>query len=174
MKPCDSCPFAGHPEHFGMWRPAEYILTAYLGSLEDSPDAEFPEPMGCHKWGGGLRDPLRGTPQLCGGWTRAAPRALALRLARKTCRVDPADDEEVLTPVEMLRANGIDTDLLPPLAWSPSDARYPTFADWSEAVLDLRARLQEDPECAREYVIAGSPLDLRTMPIYPIQPKRKP
>jgi hypothetical protein len=164
MKPCSSCPFQPSALR-GLWSPAHYLLIAYLGSVRDfTEQSDIPRSMGCHKFNGVVGQAPGGKPPRCGGWVRAARDSFPLRMKMpwmSEAELAELDDGiAVLTPEDMARLNGLDMARLPPLAWEPGDARYPRPADWVRAVVELRVRLELDPEHARTFVVPGSPLDI--------------
>lgn len=162
MKPCSSCPFQPDAPR-GLWHPAHYLLIAYLGSVRDfvDPGTLF-RSMGCHKFNGIVGKNPAGPPPRCGGWVRAAHDSLKVTLDRRAGRTEDDDDTTtaVLSPEEMAYYNGLDVERLPPLSFDPRGTRYATYNDWQAAHIELRAKLEADPEYAREFVVPGSPLDI--------------
>ncbi len=159
-RPCKSCPF--QPTAFrGLWHPSHYLLIAYLGSVRDWIPGCEQLAMNCHQ-----RPGNRSAAGRCGGWARAARESLPVCIGVAFGKIDQDayDDTPVLSPEEMARVNGLDMARIPPLSWSPDDPRYPSHDAWVDAIIDLRAKLEADPEHARSYVLPGSPLDVGPSP----------
>lgn len=168
MKPCKNCPFLSKSP-LGLWHPVEYLLVAYLGSVQDFVELrDLGSSMGCHQYNGITQEKPAGESPRCGGWLRAAKGSFTLQMQARMGKISEAelaemeDGTPVMSPEELAAANGLDLEWLPPLRWRPGDPRYPTPSDWMSAIQDLRAQLREEPELAYTFVVPGSPLDRKT------------
>ena len=152
-KPCKSCPFRKDAP-LGLWHPEHYIRVAYLGSA----DLTDMNPMGCHQYNGKTNPKLRGEKiPPCIGWYLSRD-SIGSRLEVLNRRIDPNEIDrtfEVMSPEDLLLANGIDLELLPTLEWDAKGKKG--WKEWQAEVLGLYHDLKKYPEESWTYVKASSP-----------------
>lgn len=154
-QPCKTCPFRRDAPH-GIWEPDQYVRIAYLGSVVDHPST----PMGCHQHA--RQDPQsRGEATPCWGWVKSAPESFGVQLRLKQGMVTEADLEpgpvDVMTPEEMLEANGIEVEYLPARTPPPVDPKNPDEGllervRWSQHIARVETLLKDDPRMAWAFV----------------------
>lgn len=158
-KVCRSCPFR-KDALAGLWQPAHYIGIAYLMSCEVPAQAGI---MLCHKGNEVLSPNLEKSKRpVCAGWVKSA-HTISMMMGMMRGEIDPKIREEktpVMSPVEMLESNGIDSSMLPPIQWSREywNKTRKTPDEWADEIDALKKELNEAPLLAWRFVKKDSPL----------------